>query len=214
MRRSAPMARPPVVVFADFGRRPGARRHAFRFVGQTLAMRGFVTVIPNLRGDARMPCTDSTADLALAAAWAKAHCGGYGGDSGRMFLMGHAGGAHCAAMLALDPAGLGAVGMTPDDLRGAIGISGIYDAQPAGAPADHADPSAPPMLLIAGQRDHVNPGHTNRLARALRTVGGQVAEIHYPKLGDRLGLTRQLRYRATALDEVERFVRLYSLTRG
>jgi acetyl esterase/lipase len=204
----------PVVVFARFTPKSGGGRQLFRFVGQTLASRGFVTVIPDVRGEGDAPCGDSAGDLALAVAWARSHCGGYGGDPSRLFLMGHAGGAHCVAMLALDPRWLGAVDMRPGDLRGAIGVSGLYDALPAGCPADHANPSAPPLLLIAGQRDGVDPDNTSRLARALRTVGGQVAEIRYPKLGDRLGLqslARPMRYRATALEEVERFVRFYSL---
>jgi acetyl esterase/lipase len=207
----------PVVVFAHFTRMSGGRRHLFRFVGQTLALRGFVTAIPDVRGDADAPCRNSIGDLVQACAWVRANCGRYGGDPDRLFLMGHAGGAHSVAMLALDPQWLAAVDMSPSDLRGAIGVSGVYSALPSGCPVDHANPDGPPMLLIAGQQDNVDPANTSRLARALRTVGGPVAEIHYPRLGDRLGLQswgRPRRYRATVLAEVERFVRLYSLGPG
>jgi acetyl esterase/lipase len=207
----------PVVVFAHFSQMSGGKRHLFRFVGQTLALRGFVTVIPDVRGDSDAPCQNSVADLADACAWARANSGRYGGDPDRLFAMGHEGGAHSAAMLALDPQWLAAVDMKPSDLRGAIGISGVYGPLPSGCPADQANPDGPPVLLIAGQQDNVDPANTSRLARALRTVGGSVAEIHYPQLGDRLGLqgwSRPWRYRANVLAEVERFVRLYSLGPG
>ncbi len=207
----------PVIVVANLAGAPGGRRRLFRFVGQTLASRGFIAVIPDIRGEGDRPTEESLGDLAEAVAWAKDNCSRFGGDAGRLFLMGHAGGAHCMAMLALDPRWLAAVEMHPADLRGAVGVSGLYDALPCGCPADHAGPDSPPMLLIAGQKDDIDPDNSSRLARALRTVSGQVAEIRYPRLGDRLGLPGLfglMRYRATALEEVERFVRLYSLGPG
>jgi hypothetical protein len=129
---------------------------------------------------------------------------------------------------------LDAHGVRIGDLRGAVGVSGLYDVLSldeakaaavfgpkarwaAAEPVFHVSPSAPPMLLVAGQCDEVDPEATSRLARALRTIGGQVAEIRYPKLHDRGGLRRLTgpsRFHATVLGEVERFVRLHSLGPG
>jgi acetyl esterase/lipase len=206
----------PVIVFAPSRPLSGPQRHLFRFVGQTLASCGFVTVIPDCRSDPNAGFAEFVQDLAMAAAWARDNAVRYGADPDRMFLAGHAAGAHGMAMLALDPRWLEAVGMAPAGLRGVIGVSGLYDIpSPADLhPAGHAHPSAPPMLLIAGQQDRIDPDNTSRLARALRTVGAPVAEIRYPRLSERTGLGASLGRRGTALDEVERFVRLHSLGPG
>ena len=205
----------PVVVFAPSRRLPGPQRHLFRFVGQALASCGFVTVIPDCREDPRAGAAECLQDLALATAWVRDNAARYGADPARLFVAGHAAGAHSIAMLALDPRWLAAVGIAPADLRGVIAISGLYDIFSPGdlSPAGHASPSAPPMLLIAGQQDQIDPDNTSRLARALRTVGAPVAEIRYPALSERTGLGPRgpLRRRGMALDEVERFVRLHSL---
>jgi len=179
-------------------------------VGQALASRGFVAVVKSGEG-----LRDSgpllIEDLAAVVAWAKANAAAHGGDPQRLFAMGHADGARAAVMLALDPRWLAAAGLGPATLRG------VYACEDD-EPARYAHASAPPLLLIAGTRDRADPArHTGRLACALRKVGGQVAEIRYPRLTDRLGLHSvidALRLRATALDEVERFVRLRSLGLG
>jgi acetyl esterase/lipase len=222
----------PVVVFAHSGWPRLADKKHFAVVGQMLASRGFVTVIPDFHVFPNCRYPDFVQDIAAAAAWTRDHCAAYGGDPKRLFLVGHAGGAYVSAMLALDPQWLAAVGMTPSDIRGVVGISGPYDFLPlrqasmnavfggeenwpAAMPVHHANASAPPMLLVAGGKDHLDPDlNTSALARALRTVGGQVAEIRYPTLGDKVGLHSligSLHFRATALTEVERFIRLRSL---
>jgi acetyl esterase/lipase len=225
----------PVVVFSHSGWPNLADKKHFAVIGQILASRGFVTVIPDFHVFPNCRYPDFVQDIAKAAAWARDNCAAYGGDPKRLFLVGHSGGAYVNAMLALDPQWLAGVGMTPADLRGVVGISGPYDFLPlpeaamnavfggeenwpAALPVNHAHASAPPMLLVAGGKDHLDPDqNTGALARALRTVGGQVAEIRYPTLGDKLGLHSligSLHFRATALAEVERFMRLHSLERA
>lgn len=222
----------PVVLFAHSGWPKLADKKHFAVIGQILASRGFVTVIPDFHVFPNCRYPDFVQDIAKAAAWARDHGASYGGDPKRLFLVGHSGGAYVSAMLALDPQWLTGEGMTPGDIRGVVGISGPYDFLPlpqaaanavfggeenwpAALPVNHAHASAPPMLLVAGGKDHLDPDqNTGALARALRTVGGQVAEIRYPTLGDKLGLHSligSLHFRATALAEVERFIRLHSL---
>ncbi len=200
----------PVVVFGPDADR--ATRHPFRFVGQRLASRGFLAVMPDARADARPSAV--LEDLAEAALWAKVNAAAHGGDGRRLFLMGRSSGASDALTLALDGRWLGLVGLEPGDLRGVIGVSGRYDSDRLRSAALAAVPGAPPMLLISGRDDAIDPENTRRMARAIRAVSGQVTEICYPTACDRLGfqgLTSLWRLRASALDEVERFVRLRSL---
>jgi acetyl esterase/lipase len=200
----------PVIVFAHGGRMSGGARGRFRCIGVALASRGFVTIIVDFRLDAEPGVEQELADLACAAAWTRVNAGRFGGDATRVFLLGHANGARCVAKLCLESRWLESHGIRSGDLRGAIGVSGLYEGLAAGD-------AAPPMLLIAGQNDSVDPEITSGLARALRTTGGQVAEIRYPKMGDRGGLQRLasvFRMRMLVLGEVERFVRQHSLGSG
>ena len=222
----------PVVVFAHSGWPHLPSRRHFALVGQMLASRGLVTVIPDFQvlPSGRYP--GFIEDVAQATVWTKANARRFGGDPARLFVAGHAGGAYIAAMLALEARWLVDAGLDRRDIRGMVGVSGLYHvssaenrritqafgadgASPAVQPATHATADAPPMLLIAGGLDYRDPDrNTGGLARALRTVGGQVTEIRYPRLGDRMGLhslSGSLRFRANALDEVERFIRLQSL---
>ncbi len=222
----------PVIVFVHSGWPRLPSRRQFELVGQMLASRGLVTVIPDFQVYPAGRYPGFIEDVARAVAWTKANARRFGGDPSRLFLVGHSGGAYIAAMLALEARWLAAAGLSRDDIRGVVGVSGLYDVAPAEdpriaesfggedaspslQPAAHASADAPPMLLIAGGRDHRDPDrNTGALGRALRTVGGQVAEIRYPRLGDRSGLhslSGSLRFKATALHEVERFIRLHSL---
>jgi hypothetical protein len=129
--------------------------------------------------------------------------------------MGHAQGAQCVEKLFLEPRWFGAHGFDAADLRGAIGISGAYDH--ARQAHDLRTRPIPAMLLIAGLNDDADPEATGRLASTLRSMGGQVAEIRYPKLCDRGPLRRladPIRFRTMLLGEIERFVRQHSLGSG
>ena len=96
-----------------------------------LASRGLITVIPDFQvyPEGRYP--GFIEDVAQAAAWAKTHAPRFGGDPGKLFLAGHAGGAYIAAMLALEARWLTAAGLEPGGVRGVVGVSGLYDVIPA-----------------------------------------------------------------------------------
>lgn len=213
----------PVVVFAHSGRPAQASRKRHERIGQMFAARGLVTVIPDFQAAPKGDPSAPIADVAKAIAWARTHASSFGGDPERIVVVGHSGGAYVAAMLALESRWLADAGLGPADIRGMVGVCGLYDVPPAEGspsrqPVGHARPDAPPMLLIAGGRDGGAPDrHTASLARALRTVGGQVAEIRYPGLADRLSLkslASALRFGAAVLDEIERFIRLRGLERA
>ena len=192
----------PVVVFIYGGGWRAGDRGMYRFVGATLAAAGVVCVVPDYRVWPEVRSPAFVQDAAQAVGWARAHAAEHGGDPARLFLMGHSAGAQIAAMLALNPAWLGAVGMQPGrDLRGVVGLSGPYDflplqsdtlkdifgpedQRPASQPINFVTPGAPPMLLATGDEDTtVLPRNSQRLAAKLREAGNQAELIIYPGVG-------------------------------
>ncbi|MGD0107153.1 MAG: alpha/beta hydrolase [Rhodopila sp.] len=222
----------PVVVFIYGGGWKDGDKDQYRFVAAALAARGFLTVVPDYRlfPEVRFPAF--LQDNAAAVAWTKANISRYGGDTHRMFLMGHSAGAYNAAMLTLDKQWLGAEGLDPDrDIAGMIGLAGPYDFlplhdpeledifAPAGdlrlsQPITFARGNAPPMFLAAGTTDQtVFPRNTVHLAAAIRQDGGRVEERMYPGvdhmkiIGAMAGV---LRWLAPSMADVTGFLDRYS----
>ncbi len=191
----------PVVVFIYGGGWAAGDRGMYRFLGARLAAEGLVCMVPDYRVWPEVRSPDFVRDAAKAVAWARAHAAEHGGDPGRLFLMGHSAGAQIAALLALNPAWLGAEGMRPRDLRGVVGLSGPYDflplqsarlmeifgpeeTRPASQPINFVTPGAPPMLLATGDDDTtVLPRNSERLAARLRQAGNEAELIVYRGVG-------------------------------
>ena len=188
----------PVVVFFYGGTWQSGRRQDYLFIAEALAARGIVTVIPDYRLYPEVRFPTFIEDGAAAVAWVRHHIGDYGGGAQRLFLMGHSAGAYIATMLALNPSYLGQVGMSPDELKGFIGLAGPYDFLPlkrprlikifGGAddipetqPVCFARAQAPPALLLHGANDKiVGPHNSERLAQCLRAADSHVEEKFYP----------------------------------
>ena len=185
---AAPANARPVVVFFYGGSWTQGRKRDYRFVGATLAKNGFVAVIPDYRlhPDVRFPAFIE--DGARTVAWVEAHARDYGGDPGRIVLLGHSAGAHIAAYLALDDRRLTAVDARPDAIRGFIGLAGPYALEPNSLvlntifadpygpedwqPVRFVDASAPPTLLVHGRADRtVALRHTEAMRDALENAG-------------------------------------------
>lgn len=195
----------PVVVFFYGGTWQMGERKAYAFVGRALASKGFVAVVPDYRVYPDVNYPEFLRDGAQAVRWTRDHAAEYGGDPGRIFLMGHSAGAYNAVMLAVDRRWLGEVGMEPQtDIRGALGLAGPYDflpitdrklkvifgppaAWPSTQPMAHADAKDPPLWLAAGSTDEVvDPGNSTRLAARVREVGGRAEARIYPSMTHRL----------------------------
>ncbi|MGQ9921157.1 MAG: alpha/beta hydrolase [Desulfobacca sp.] len=188
----------PVVVFFYGGSWQRGRRQDYRFVGQTLAARGWVTIIPDYRLYPEVKFPGFIEDAAAACGWVRKHIAGYGGNQDRLFVMGHSAGAYIAAMLALDDRYLGRVGLAPQELHGFIGLAGPYDFlplrqpdlidifggtdnMPETQPINFVSAAAPPALLLHGASDRiVGVANTQRLAQRWRQQGRPVWEIIYP----------------------------------
>lgn len=218
----------PIVVFFYGGSWDSGRRSDYRFLGASMASQGFVTIIPDYRIYPQVRWPAFLEDSALAARWARDHGAAYGGDPGRLVLMGHSAGAYNAAMLALDGRWLGKVGMAPDrDVRAMVGLAGPYDflpltsgelkqifgperQRPDTQPINHVGSGTPPLWLGTDLRDHyVDPGNTSRLAAAVRAKGGRVETRAYPRLNHALMIgvfALPLRWLAPVRRDVTRFI--------
>jgi acetyl esterase/lipase len=224
---TAPAPRAPVVVFFYGGDWRSGDKATYRFVGQALASRGIVAVIPDYRLYPAVRFPDFLADGAAAVAWTRAHAGEFGGDPRRLFLMGHSAGAYIALMLALDERWLAAAGLDARrDLRGAIGLAGPYDFLPFDAdtgpifgaapdpaatqPIRFVDGREAPLLLVTGLADAtVRPRNTTTLGAEARALGGRAEVRLYPGVGHVeliVAFAAPFRFLAPALDDVVRFV--------
>jgi acetyl esterase/lipase len=120
----------PVVVFFYGGSWKSGSRQSYRFMGEALARSGFVVAVPDYRfyPDVRFP--DFFEDGARAVRWVSTHAREFGGDPGRIILMGHSAGAHIAALPAFDERYLARQGVPGASLRGLVGVAGPYAFDP------------------------------------------------------------------------------------
>jgi arylformamidase len=154
----------------------------------------FVSISYRLAPDVRHPALIE--DCARAFVWIRRHIAAFGGSPERIFLTGHSAGAHLAALLALNPRFLAAVGETPSAIRGCIPISGnywiaaetkggrVFGTDPAvlrdASPGVHAGPWAPPFLVVCGDHYPWEPSlvlPSTRLVERLRAAG-VAADFH------------------------------------
>ncbi|WP_439640322.1 alpha/beta hydrolase [Nevskia sp.] len=193
----------PVVIFFHGGRWSEGKKEDYKFVGQALAARGMVAVIPDFRQYPQVRYPKFLQDNARAVRWVRDQVTQYGGDPGKIVLLGHSSGAYNAAMLTLNPELLKAVGGDRTWLRGTIGLAGPYDFLPItdpdlrdifGAPENYdqtqpvlyPDGKNPPMLLMHGQDDEiVLVRNTESLAARIQQANGPVETVIYPKMSHR-----------------------------
>ncbi len=224
-RRAEGGAGMPVVVFFYGGSWQDGTRDEYRFVGEALASRGFLVVLPDYRTYPEVVFPAFMQDAALAVRWARDHAQAFGGDSGRLILMGHSAGAQIVALLATDTRYLCANGVAQHDIAAVVGLAGPYDFLPLQsavlrrifpeAVRDESQPirfvsgHEPPMWLGVGDRDSlVDPGNTDRFARRLREMGADV-QVHRYDLGHALllgALAVPFRKFSTVLDDITAYV--------
>lgn len=220
----------PVVVFFYGGSWNSGSRSDYRFVGEALAARGIVAVIADYRLYPQVHYQGFLEDSARAVGWTREHIRQYGGDPARLYVMGHSAGGYNAAMVALDPKWLAAIGMKPSVLSGWIGLAGPYDflpvenpgvkpifffpnSPPDSQPINHVSATSPPALLIAATDDTlVNPErNTGGMAQRLREQGVPVRELYFSKPGHGTliaAFSRPMRWLAPVLDEVVAFTQM------
>ena len=110
----------PVVLFIHGGSWDSGNKNIYTFVGRRLAKQGVVAVVINYRLAPAVHVPEQAADCARALAWTVRHITQYGGDSARVFVMGHSAGGGLAALLATDDSLLTRHGLPQNPVRGAI----------------------------------------------------------------------------------------------
>lgn len=193
--------RAPVVVFFHGGTWRDGSRADYRFVGEALAARGVLVLIPDYRKAPRHVFPAFMLDAAAATAWAHRNAGRLGGDPTRVFVMGHSSGGHMAALLGTDARYLARWKLRPRDLAGVIGLAGAYDflpirerivreafgdesAWPSSQPGNFADGDEPPFLLLHGASDRrVRKSNSERFAALLRERNDPVDLRILPRTG-------------------------------
>ena len=218
----------PVVVFFYGGSWKHGQRADYRFVGEALAARGIVAVIPDYRLYPEVRYPDFLKDNAAATAWAIREAPRYDADPKRVFVMGHSAGGYNAAMVALDARWLGAESIAPTQLAGWIGLAGPYeflpienpdvkpvflhpDTPPESEPIRHVSASVPRTFLAAAAEDDlINPErNTKQMARKLQQTGIPVTLQIYPHTSHATligAFAFPLRFIAPVLDDVVDFV--------
>jgi acetyl esterase/lipase len=99
-------------------------------VGEFLAGQGIGAVLPNYRLSPSVKHPEHIKDLARAFAWTRKHIAEHGGRADEIFLMGHSAGGHLVALLATDEEYLNEEGCRSTDIKGVIGLSGVYRITP------------------------------------------------------------------------------------
>lgn len=100
--------------------------YGYGTIARCLTERGLVVVLPNYRLSPGVRHPEHIKDVARAFAWTCRNVRKYGGDPKQIVLAGHSAGGHLASLLATDPSYLKAVGCSDKDIRGVIGVSGVY----------------------------------------------------------------------------------------
>lgn len=215
-----------VIVFIHGGSWATGSKGQYRFVGSSLAEKGFIAVLPNYRLSPAAKFPVFVEDAAQAVAWTLQNIEYYGGDPRRVFVMGHSAGAHIALLLTLDRRYLAAAGASADDLRGTIGLSGPYDFKintdrlrsvfgsapdpRQTQPIRFVRGDSPPLLLIHGTADKICwSEHSIRLTERIRAAGGSAELRLYPGLGhgSTIGSFSSLgRNQGPSLEDVTAFV--------
>ena len=112
----------PVMVFFHGGGWFRGDKTGVNLMPSTFNQHGFVFVSVNYRLVPEVGASQQMQDAARAVAWVKRNIARYGGDSARIFLMGHSAGAHLASLLATDETYLLAEGLLLADIKGCIAL--------------------------------------------------------------------------------------------
>jgi len=85
-----------VVIFFYGGEWQAGEKGDYRFAAEALTSEGFIAVLPDYRIYPEVTFPAFVQDGARAVRWVHDNIAAFGGDPGRIYLMGHSGGrAHC-----------------------------------------------------------------------------------------------------------------------
>jgi acetyl esterase/lipase len=221
----------PLVIFIYGGSWNMGDRREYRFAGEALAARGFTVMVVDYRLYPEVRYPDFLEDCARAVGYGLEHARELGADPQRVFLYGHSAGAYNVAMLALDPRWLRAVGHSPDELAGWVGLAGPYNflpiedpdvqrvfdwpaTSPDTQPINHVGDLAHPLPVFLGASVHdklVYPEQNSiPLADRMKARGTDVTYKAYEHVNHALlvgALSWPLTPLASVLDDTTAFMR-------
>lgn len=182
---------PTVVWFHGGGLTKGERS-----VPLGLRRQGIAVVTANYRLGPENKSPSYIEDAAAAVAWTFKNIAKYGGATDSIFVAGHSAGGYLGTMVALDKRWLNKHAVDADRIAGLIPLSGqmithftvraekgIGERQPTIdelAPLFHVRKDAPPMLIIAGDREKELNGRYEENAyfwRMMKVVGHRDVEL-------------------------------------
>jgi acetyl esterase/lipase len=118
----------PIIVWVHGGGRSQGQKGGVQKKPEAFVDRGFVFVSINYRFVPTAALKEIVGDVAKAIHWVHDHAAQYGGDPNSIFVMGHSGGAHLAALVCTDERFLKAEGLSLANIKGCIPIDvGFYD---------------------------------------------------------------------------------------
>jgi acetyl esterase/lipase len=165
---------------------------------QAFVERGFVFASTNYRFVPDVTINEMAGDVAKAIRWVHDHAGKYGGDSKRIFVMGHSAGAQLAALVCTDASYLKREGLSLSIVKGCVPVDGdTYDVpmqiatveqrrkeiyarkfgdeknQRELSPVTHVakDRSIPPFLILHVADHPETKAQSERLVKALKDAG-------------------------------------------
>jgi acetyl esterase/lipase len=193
-----------------------------KWIPELLKGKGFAVAAAGYRLSPKVKSPVYIEDAAAAVAWVKQNIEQFGGDPNRIYVAGASAGGYLALMLTLDKRWMAKHDIDPDSFLGVASLSGqvithfTIRAERGGsgeqpvvddlAPLFHIRKSAPPMLLVTGDRDIELFGRYEETAyfwRMLRVVGHTKNELHELQGFDHGGMTEP------ALPLVVKFVKAH-----
>jgi acetyl esterase/lipase len=180
----------PTLVWFHGGGLEGGDKGSAKALARALNADGVAVASANYRLSPKAAYPAYLEDAAAAAAWVRKGIAARGGDADRVFVGGHSAGGYLTLMLALDARLLGAQGSRPEDFAGYFPVSGQTVTHhtvrkerglpPGAIIADEAAPlrwvrkDAPPLLILAGEKDLPARVEENQLLHAnLKSLGAQ-----------------------------------------
>jgi arylformamidase len=184
----------PVAVFLHGGawQRGIAAEHAY--AAETFVKAGAHFVVPDFDRvqDAKDALFTMADQVRRAVAWVHRNAGSFGGDAGRLYVVGHSSGAHLGACVAITD-WRGDFSLPADTVKGYALLSGMYDLrgprlskrsdyvpftdemEQALSPQRHLDRIVAPVALVYGSRETPEFQRQSReFAAALRAAGKPV----------------------------------------
>ena len=190
-RRDRPADVPVVLHFHGGGFQSGNKRREARPLIGHLVSKGMVCVSANYRLRPHVDTDEQVADCIAAIEWVRSHAHDYGGDPGRIFLLGSSAGTYLS---------IAAVNAGTTGIAGIVGRYGYYGNLTPQQPM-------PPILVIHGENDLlVRPSAAREFVERIRDGSNQPADyVELPGGHHDFDLYESIR--STAINiAVERFI--------